>query len=79
MSIAFGFAVFLVIWWLTLFMVLPFGVKRVDPDDLLPGEDPGAPAKPQLMKKFAITTALSVVLFAIFYFIQASGWISFRQ
>jgi len=79
MSIAASLAVYLVIWWLTLFMVLPFGVTRVDPDDLLPGEDPGAPAKPQLLKKFVITTGVSLVLFSIFYFVMDSGWISFRE
>lgn len=79
MSLTAGLAIYLVFWWLTLFLVLPFGISRVDPDDLLPGEDPGAPAKPRLMKKFAITTALSLVFFAIFYFVQDSGWISFRE
>ena len=79
MSLTFGLAVYLVLWWLTLFMVLPFGVKRVDPDELLPGEDPGAPAKPMLLKKFIITTLVSLVFFAIFYLIYESGWVNFRQ
>ena len=48
MSLTLGFAVYVVIWWLTLFMVLPWGISPVNPDDLLPGEDPGAPAKPKL-------------------------------
>ena len=79
MSLTFGLAVYLVLWWLTLFMVLPFGVKRVDPDELLPGEDPGAPAKPMLLKKFIITTLVSLVFFDILYLIYESGWVNFRQ
>ena len=79
MSITLGFAVYLVLWWLTLFMVLPWGISRVNASDLLPGEDPGAPAKPQLLKKFIITTAVSLVFFAIFYFIYESGVISFSE
>ena len=79
MSLVFGLAVYLVLWWLTLFMVLPWGVSRVNPDDLLPGEDPGAPAKPQLLKKFIITTFVSLVFFGIFYLIYESGLISFRE
>ncbi len=43
MSLTLGFAVYVVIWWLTLFIILPWGISRVNPDDLLPGEDPGAP------------------------------------
>lgn len=79
MSLTFGLAVYVVFWWLTLFMVLPFGVRRVDPKDLLPGEDPGSPAKANLMIKFAVTTGLSLVLFAIFYLVYESDLISFRQ
>ena len=79
MSLPLGFAVYVVIWWLTLFIVLPWGISRVNPDDLLPGEDPGAPSKPHLFKKFIITTVVSLVFFVIFYFVYESGVISFRE
>ena len=79
MSLTLSFAVYVVIWWLTLFMILPWGISRVNPDDLLLGEDPGAPAKPQLLKKFIITTGVSLVFFVIFYFVYESGVISFRE
>ena len=78
MSLIFGLAVYVVLWWLTLFMVLPWGVTRVEEEDLLPGEDPGAPAKPQLLKKFLATTGISGLFFAIFYIVYESGVISFR-
>lgn len=73
-----GLAVYLVIWWLVLFMVLPFGVSRVDPADLQAGEDPGSPAKPRILLKFAVTTAVAGVVFAVFYIVHESGLISFR-
>ena len=38
--------VFIVIWWLVLFMVLPWGVRRTETPEA--GHDPGAPAKPML-------------------------------
>ena len=78
MSLIFGLAIYLVFWWLTLFMVLPWGITRVEKDDLLPGEDPGAPAKPNLIRKFVVTTLISLVFFIVFYFIYESGIISFR-
>ena len=57
--------VFIVIWWLILFMVLPFGVRRTeDPEE---GHDHGAPAQPMLWRKVAATTAITLVLFAIVY------------
>ncbi len=38
---------FLVIWWLTLFVVLPWGIRRQESPDA--GHDPGAPSNPMLL------------------------------
>ena len=57
--------VFIVIWWLVLFMVLPFGVRRTESPEM--GHDPGAPVKPMLWRMAAVTTSISFVLFAIVY------------
>lgn len=76
MSITFGLAVYLIIWWLTLFMVLPWGVQTVaDPN---PGDDHGAPDKPRMVIKAAVTTVIAGIFFAIFYFVYEAGLISFR-
>ncbi|MEK9671629.1 MAG: DUF1467 family protein [Rhodospirillaceae bacterium] len=72
-------AVYFVIWWIVLFMVLPWGVTRVDPADLQPGEDPGSPAKPRLLLKFGVTTLLAGVVFAVLYVVHESGMVSFRE
>ncbi len=71
-------ATYFIIWWLVLFMVLPWGVNRVNPDDLLPGEDPGSPQKGRLMLKFAVTTVIAGVFFGIFFWVEQSGLVSFR-
>ena len=41
--------IFVVIWWLVLFTVLPFGVQK--DDKIVGGNDPGAPKNPMLKKK----------------------------
>ncbi len=69
--------VFIVIWWLVLFMVLPWGVRRTETPEA--GHDPGAPAKPMLWRKAAATTAISVVLFAIVYVVAEYELISLRD
>jgi predicted secreted protein len=69
--------VFIVIWWLVLFMVLPWGVRRTETPEA--GHDPGAPAKPMLWRKAAATTAISVVLFAIVYVVVEYELISLRD
>lgn len=73
-----GLAVYIIIWWLVIFMVLPWGVRRIDPDDLIEGEDPGAPAKPRMVLKLATTTGVSGIVFALVYLIIESGVISVR-
>lgn len=70
------FVTFLVIWWLILFMVLPFGVAP--PDVVEKGHASSAPAKPRILKKLLITTVLAIgVTFAVQWFVQ-SGLIELR-
>lgn len=68
--------VFQVIWWTTLFAVLPFGVKIDENPE--PGMATSAPVQPQLLKKMGITTAISILLWGIAFLIIESGIISFR-
>src|SRR5580704_11882209 len=65
MPVTTGIAIFFLIWWLVLFVVLPWGVRRQDEEgEVAPGTDPGAPALPDLGRKLIWTTAVSVVVFA---------------
>ncbi len=79
MSAASSFAIYVIIWWLVLFMVLPLGAgKKVDDQDVKDGQDAGAPAKPMIGMKLLLTTAISMVFFGIFYVIYVNDYISFR-
>jgi predicted secreted protein len=72
-----GVVVFLIIWWVVLFAVLPWGVRRVEePEE---GHDPGAPEKPLLARKFLATTVISAVLWGIAYVTIESDLFSFRE
>ena len=67
---------FLVIWWLILFMVLPFGAAP--PDEVRQGHASSAPAKPRLLLKLLITTVLAIgATVAVQWFLQ-SGLIELR-
>jgi predicted secreted protein len=67
---------FLVIWWLILFMVLPFGVAP--PEVVEKGHASSAPAKPRLLIKLLITTVLAIVVtYGVQWFVQ-SGLIDIR-
>jgi predicted secreted protein len=58
-------AIFMTIWFTVLFTVLPFGVSsQHESGEITPGTDPGAPAAPKLVAKFAWTTLISALAFA---------------
>jgi predicted secreted protein len=58
-------AIFLLIWFIVLFAVLPWGVRQQSNPE--PGHDPGAPVQPMLWRKAAWTTAISLLIWGIYY------------
>ena len=69
MTLFTAFAVYFIIWWMTLFMVLPFGVRsQAEEGEVADGTDPGAPARSRLGLKLAINTLLSAGLFSAWYY-----------
>jgi predicted secreted protein len=60
MGWATGIAVYILVWWVSLFTVLPFGANRST--DPLPGTVESAPDNPRLLFKFAITTGIATVV-----------------
>ena len=64
MNIVGGLALYFVIWWITLFAVLPFGIRsQHEAGDVVAGTEPGAPVLPGLLKKAAITSLIAAVIF----------------
>ena len=73
----FGTAVvFTIVWWLILFMVLPFGAAP--PDEVEPGMATSAPAKPRMAIKLLITTLLAALVTAVIAWLMESGLIHLR-
>jgi predicted secreted protein len=71
MPIATGMAVYFIFWWLTLFTVLPIGLRtQADEDDVTLGTTASAPHKHRMGRVFIITTLVSAVIFAIFYVVN---------
>jgi predicted secreted protein len=64
MQVTTAIAIYFLIWWITLFAVLPWGVTAQG-EDSPPGTDPGAPKVPRLLYKLLWTTIVSTVIFAI--------------
>lgn len=68
--------VFAIVWWLVLFMVLPFGAQP--PDEVEPGMATSAPARPRIALKFLITTLIALVITALILWLIDSGLIQLR-
>jgi len=69
-----GFAVYFIVWWLTLFLILPIGVRSQAEDGVVaPGTDPGAPVRTRLGVKLVANTVLSAAIFGIWY------WLTYRM
>jgi predicted secreted protein len=66
-----GLAIYFLIWWITLFAVLPFGIRSQHEAEYEPGTDPGAPILPRILSKLLWTTLVSALVFAILYVVYA--------
>jgi predicted secreted protein len=63
MGIGTGIAIYLTLWWTTLFAVLPLGNRTYAEEgiEVKDGGDPGAPVNPNLKRKFITTTWVSAL------------------
>jgi predicted secreted protein len=71
-----GVATYIVIWWIVLFMVLPWGVRSIESADVAKGHAPSAPRRPRMLLKAAVTSAVAAAAWLIVYFVIESGVIS---
>ncbi len=79
MSTTSALAIYVIIWWLVLFMILPFGAgTKIESAGVAEGHDAGAPARPLMLKKVLATTVVSLVAFGIFYVAYTGGYIDLR-
>ena len=62
-----GLAVYFVVWWVALFMVLPWG-NRPDREVMI-GNAESAPAQPRILLKAAVTTVLAAIIWFIIWFV----------
>ena len=75
-----GFAIYFVVWWIVLFLTLPFGVRSQHEDgEGSPGTDPGAPIASQMGRKLIWTTLISAVIFAVAVWAYNSGLLSIER
>ena len=71
-----GFLIYIIVWWIVLFTILPIGIRKQDKVEK--GHAEGAPQNPQILKKFIITSLIAFVLWLLVFFIIKKQIFSFQ-
>ena len=66
MSITGSIVVFVCLWWIIFFAILPIDVNR-EKQGKIEGIDPGAPENPKILKKIIYCTLITSVIFILIY------------
>ena len=71
-------AIYLLFWVLSAFVILPFGIRTHEEAgaDRVAGQADSAPHEFRAGRIILKTTALSLLLFGLFYLNYVNGWIS---
>ncbi|MCB1376777.1 MAG: DUF1467 family protein [Alphaproteobacteria bacterium] len=79
MSLTSGIAIYFITWWVTLFAVLPWGVRSHHEagKDVMEGHDAGAPTNPMMWRKVLVTTVIASAIFVLIYGQMTYEWIGF--
>jgi predicted secreted protein len=68
MTATLAIAIYVLLWWVVLFAILPLGVRTQGEDGVVvPGTPESAPSAPHLLRILVLTTVLTSLLFAAFW------------
>ncbi len=77
MTISAAAVLFAVIWFMTLFIVLPIGLRtQGDKGEIVPGTHASSPVNAQLGRKVKWVTLITILLWVPLYFVITSGMIT---
>jgi len=73
--------VYVLIWWIIFFSVLPVGIQsnKEKFKEKIEGIDPGAPINPKIGKKFLITTLITSIIFIVIYYLVELNLLNLRE
>ena len=70
--------IYIIIWWIVFFAILPIDVERQKLIKI-EGEDSGSPENPKMLKKFIYCTGITTILFAIIYLLMKFEYLNLRN
>ena len=69
--------IYIIIWWIVFFTILPIDVNRHKSIKIY-GEDTGSPENPKMLKKFIYCTGITTVIFVIIYLLIKYEYLNLR-
>ena len=78
MSITGLAVIYIIIWWIVFFAILPIDVIRAKTIKI-DGEDPGSPENPKILKKFIYCTAITTIIFGIIFLLIKFEYLNLRN
>ena len=80
MTLSFAIAIYVIIWWIVLFAMLPIGVRtQAEEGEVALGTAESAPHRPRLLAKMLATTVVASLVFAAVYVIIVHRVITLDQ
>ena len=81
MGITGSIIVYVMIWWIIFFSVLPVGIQSNKEifKEKIEGMDPGAPKNPKIRIKFLITTLITTIIFVVIYYLVEFDLLNLRK
>ena len=70
--------IYIIIWWIVFFSILPIDVNRVKINKI-DGEDAGSPENPKMLKKFIYCTGITTFIFIIIYLLMKYEYLNLRS
>ena len=70
--------IYIILWWIIFFAILPMDVDRSKVVKI-EGEDPGSPENPKIFKKFIYCTGITTILFIIIYLLMKFEYLNLRN
>ena len=79
-TISTALAIYFVLWWIVLFVTLPFGVRsQHEEGGGVPGTDPGAPVASRMGRKLIWTTVITAIVYGIGMLAYRAGYLNIER
>jgi predicted secreted protein len=70
--------IYIIIWWVVFFAILPIDVNR-NKTIKIDGEDTGSPENPKMLQKFIYCTGITSIIFIIIYLLIKYEYLNLRN